>query len=370
MDNGKASDDILKLSERKKRGYLKVYLGSAAGVGKTYRMLLKAQHLKEIGTDVVIGYVEPHDRPDTMVKAEGLEIVPPRIVRHGNLELKEMDVYAVIKRHPTVVLVDELAHTNAPGSKNKKRYEDVEELLGAGINVITTLNIQHLESLYNIVEEATGVKVAERIPDSVVAQADLITNVDIEADDLIERLRDGKIYKLDRIDTALNNFFTPKNLTRLRELTLSEMANLLDKRQRERFNVAVKPSALNKVMVRIRGGEPNAEAILRSASRLASQLNATWYVVHVSTAADESKALAPHHDEIAAIMKLAESMGAEMITLKDDNIAQSLIQFVHANGVTHLVQGHPRKKALFGKFHTSITELLIQNLPEVHIVMI
>jgi two-component system sensor histidine kinase KdpD len=299
-----------------------------------------------------------------------LEAVPPRIVRHGKLELKEMDLDAVLKRHPTVILVDELAHTNAPGSKNKKRYEDVEELLDAGINVVTTLNIQHLESLCNVVEEATGVKVTERIPDAIVAQADLITNVDIEADDLIERLRDGKIYKLDRIDAALNNFFTPQNLTRLRELALSETANLLDKRQRERFNVATKPSALNKVMVRIRGEEPNSEAILRSASRLASQLNAKWYVVHVSTAADESRALAPHHDEIAAIKKLAESMGAETITLKDDNIAQSLIQFVRANGITHLVQGHPRKKALFGKFHKSITEILIENLPDVHIVMI
>ena len=348
MNQDKIPDDFLKLSERKKRGYLKVYLGSAAGVGKTYRMLLKGKHLKEIGTDVVIGYMEPHDRPDTIAQAEGLEVVPPRIVKHGNLELKELDLEGVIRRHPTVVLVDELAHTNAPGSKNKKRYEDVEALLDAGINVITTLNIQHLESLYNIVEEATGVKVTERIPDAVVARADLITNVDIEADDLIERLRDGKIYKLDRIDTALNNFFTPQNLTRLRELTLSEMANLLDKRQREKFNTATKPSALNKVMVRIRGEEPNAEAILRSASRLAAQLNAEWYVVHVSTAADESRALDPHHERVAEIRKLAESMGAQIITLKDDNIAQALIQFARANGITHLVQGHPGKRRIFG----------------------
>lgn len=370
MDQGKIPDDLLKLSERKKRGYLKVYLGSAAGVGKTYRMLLKGQHLKELGTDVVIGYMEPHDRPDTIAQAAGLEVVPPRIVRRGNLELKEMDLEGVIRRHPTVVLVDELAHTNAPGGKNKKRYEDVENLLDAGINVITTLNIQHLESLYNIVEEATGVKVTERIPDAVVAQADLITNVDIEAEDLLERLRDGKIYRPDRIDAALNNFFTVKNLTRLRELALSETANLLDKRQREKFNVAVKPSALNKVMVRIRGEEPDADAILRSASRLAAQLNAEWYMVHVSTAADESRALDPHHDRIAAIGNLAESMGAQVVTLKDDNIAQALIQFAHANGITHLVQGHPMKKAFLGKLRKSITDVLIENLPEVHIIMI
>jgi len=370
MNQDKIPDDVLKLSERKKRGYLKVYLGSAAGVGKTYRMLLKGKHLKEIGTDVVIGYMEPHDRPDTIAQAEGLEVISPRIVKHGNLELKELDLEGVIRRHPTVVLVDELAHTNAPGSKNKKRYEDVEALLDAGINVITTLNIQHLESLYNIVEEATGVKVTERIPDAVVARADLITNVDIEADDLIERLRDGKIYKLDRIDTALNNFFTPQNLTRLRELTLSEMANLLDKRQREKFNTSTKPSALNKVMVRIRGEEPNAEAILRSASRLAAQLNAEWYVVHVSTAADESRALDPHHERVAEIRKLAESMGAQIITLKDDNIAQAFIQFARANGITHLVQGHPGKRVFLSKLRTSISDILIESLPDVHIIMI
>jgi two-component system sensor histidine kinase KdpD len=370
MNQDKIPDDVLKLSERKKRGYLKVYLGSAAGVGKTYRMLLKAQHLKELGTDVVIGYVEPHERPDTIALTEGLEMIPPKITEHGNLELKEMDTEAVIKRHPTVVLVDELAHTNAPGSKNKKRYEDVEELLDAGVNVITTLNIQHLESLYNIVEEATGVKVTERIPDAVVAQADLITNVDIEADDLIERLRDGKIYKLDRIDMALNNFFTSQNLTRLRELALSETANLLDKRQREKFNVEIKPSALNKVMVRMRGEEPDAEAILRSASRLAAQLNAEWYMVHVSTTADESRALDPHHEKIAEIRKLAEGMGARVVTLKDDNIAQALIQFARANGITYIVQGHPTKKIFLGKLRQSITDILMESLPEVHIIMI
>jgi two-component system sensor histidine kinase KdpD len=370
MDHEHSPEDFLRLIEREKRGKLKIYLGSAAGVGKTYLMLAEGKHLRQSGVDVVIGYMEPHERPDTIAQAEGLEVVPPRIVRHANLELKELDVDGVLKRYPTVALVDELAHTNAPDSEHKKRYEDVEALLDAGINVITTLNVQHIESLYNIVEEATGVKVGERIPDAVVAKADLIVNVDIEAEDLIERLRAGKIYKLDRIDAALNNFFTVQNLTRLRELALSEAANCLDKRQREKFHAAAKPSALNKVMVRFRGGEPNAEAILRSASRLAAQLNAQWYAVHVLTAAEESRALAPHHDELATIMKLAKGMGAETITLKDDDVAQALSQFVRANGITHIVQGHPGKKALFGKFRKSITEILLETLPEVHIIMI
>lgn len=370
MSHGHSPDDFLDLIKREKRGNLKVYLGSAAGVGKTYRMLLEGKYLKERGADVVIGYMEPHERPETIAQAEGLEVVPPRIMEHHHLELRELDVDAVLARHPTIALVDELAHTNAPGGRHRKRYEDVEELLDAGINVITTLNIQHLESLYNIIEEATGVRVAERIPDAVVRQADRIVDVDIEADDLIERLRAGKIYKLDRIDAALDNFFTVQNLTRLRELALSETANLLDKRQREKFNVAAKPSALNKVMVRFRGGEPNAEAILRSASRLATQLNAEWYAVHVLTAAEESRAMAPHLDELAAIMKLAQGMGAEAITLKDDDVAQALIQFVRANGITYIVQGHPGKKALFGKLRKSITDILLETLPEVHIIMI
>jgi two-component system, OmpR family, sensor histidine kinase KdpD len=370
MDRDHSPEDFPRLIKQEQRGKLKVYLGSAAGVGKTYRILIEGKHLKQSGVDVVIGYMEPHERPDTIAQAEGLEIVPPKVVRYGNLELKELDVDGVLRRNPTVALVDELAHTNAPGGKNKKRYEDVEMLLGAGINVITTLNVQHLESLYNIVQEATGVKVRERIPDAVVARADLIVNVDIEADDLIERLRAGKIYKLDRVDAALNNFFTVQNLTRLRELALSEVANLLDRRQRETFHAVTKPSALNKVMVRFRGGEPNAEAILRSASRLASQLNAQWYAVHVSTTADESRALAPHHNEIAAIMKLAGSMGAETLTLKDDDVAQALIQFARANGITYIVQGHPGKRALFGKLRRSVTNVLLESLPEVHIIMI
>ncbi|HTP57043.1 MAG TPA: histidine kinase [Candidatus Paceibacterota bacterium] len=352
------------------RGTLKVYLGSAAGVGKTYRMLAEGRQLADRGVDVVIGYMEPHERPDTIAQAAGLEVVPPRLARYHNLELKELDVDGVVDRHPRIALVDELAHTNAPGSRNEKRYQDVQELLDAGIDVITTLNIQHLESLYNIVEGATGVQVAERIPDAVVAQADLIVNVDIEADELIERLRAGKIYRSDRIDAALGNFFTVANLTRLRELALSETANLLDRRQRERLDVGVRPSALNKVMVRIRGGEPNAEAILRSASRLASQLNAQWYVVHVSTSADEARALDPQHDEIAAVMRLSQSMGAENIILKDDNIGQALIQFARANGITHLVQGHPARRGLFAKFRKSITDILIEALPEIHLTMI
>ena len=205
-------EEFLELIQKEHRGKLKVYLGSAAGVGKTYRMLTEGKSLKQHGVDVVVGYVEPHARPETIAQAKGLEVVPPRIVEYGNLKLKAMDVEAIIKRHPQVALVDELAHTNEPGSSNQKRYQDVQDLLDAGISVITTLNVQHLESLFDIIKESTGTQVTERIPDAIVAKADLIVNVDLEAEDLIQRLRDGKIYPKDRIDTALNNFFTVENL--------------------------------------------------------------------------------------------------------------------------------------------------------------
>lgn len=366
----KTPEDFLNLLKAEKRGKLKVYLGSAAGVGKTYRMLLEGKQLKANGVDVVIGYMEPHERPETIAQAEGLEVVSPKMVPHGNLQLKEMDLDTILKRKPTVVLVDELAHTNAPDSKNIKRYQDVEELLNAGIDVITTLNIQHLESLYNDIENATGIKVNERIPDDVVGDADLVVNVDLEAEDLIARLKAGKIYKLDRITTALNNFFSLQNLTRLREISLSETANFLDKRQREKFDSASKQSALNKVMVRIRGQEKNVDIILRKASRLASQLNAEWYVVYVSTLKDETKVLSPERDTIKNILATAEKMGAQVITLKDEDIAGALTQFAKANGITHLLQSHPLPRKFWDFFHKSVTEELIQNLPNTHIIMV
>ena len=258
------AEDFLQLIQRQQKGKLKVYLGASPGVGKTYLMLLEGNRLKGRGADVVIGYVEPHDRAETTAQIGDLEIVPPRQIRHQGIVLSEMDVDAVLARKPTVALVDELAHTNAPGFKNRKRYEDVEDLLKAGINVITTVNIQHFESLYNIVESATGVKVKERIPDEVVAQADQIVNVDLPAEDLLERLEAGKIYPPERVQRAMANFFTCRNLTRLREMTLSEVANFLDRRQREQQpEESGIVSGMGQVMVAIGGAGPEPDRLLR-----------------------------------------------------------------------------------------------------------
>src|ERR1700691_245208 len=215
-------EDFLQLIQRQARGKLKVYLGSSARVGKTYAMLVEGNRLRQRGVDVVIGYVEPHARPETTAQIGGLEVIPPRISTYHGIEIREMDLDAVLKRKPTVVLVDEFAHTNAPGSKNQKRYEDVLELLDAEISVITTLNVQHLESLYNVIEAATGIKVKQRIPDSIVVEAEQIVNIDLPAEDLIERLRAGKIYALDHVEKPMGNFFPEPSLTRLREITFSE----------------------------------------------------------------------------------------------------------------------------------------------------
>jgi two-component system sensor histidine kinase KdpD len=371
INNHRNHNDFLSLIKNEKRAKLKVYLGSAAGVGKTFAMLAEGHLLKKNGIDVAIGYLEPHDREDTIAKAQGLEEIPQRMVEHGHLKLREMDLEKVLERYPKVALVDELAHTNAPGSKNNKRYEDVNELLDAGINVITTLNIQHLESLCSIVEGATGIKVKERIPDDIVRRADQIVDVDLEAEDLIERLKAGKIYKLDKIDAALNNFFSLKNLNHLREFALSETANLLDKRQREKFLTQFKPSALDKVMVRIKGTESNPERLLRRALRLATQINGDLYAVHVLTLEEESRSLDPDYDKVAKIFEMARQMGAQTVMIRgEDNIPDALIKFVKANGITYVVQERPTKKKFWDVLKASHTDILIEKLPDVHIVMV
>ena len=251
-------EQFLSLIRRQARGRLKVYLGSAAGVGKTYAMLREGHRLKKQGVDVVIGFVETHGRAETHEQIGDLEIIPPRIVEYRGVKLREMDLDAILARRPTVCLVDELAHTNVPGSKHAKRFQDVEELLLAGIHVITTVNIQHFESLYDEIERATGVKVKERFPDRVLAEADQIVNVDVSVEDLIERLKTGKIYPQERISVSLENFFTPTNLTRLRELTLTEAAHLIDRRSRRAEADQQPLAATDRVMVGVSSRAPNA----------------------------------------------------------------------------------------------------------------
>lgn len=366
-----SADDFLSIIRRQQLGKLKVYLGACAGVGKTYAMLREGHRLKERGVDVVIGYVEPHERSETIAQIADLEVVPPRVISYHGISLREMDANSVIARKPTVALVDELAHTNAPDTPNRKRYEDVQDFLRAGISVITTVNIQHLESLYNFVEEATGVRVKERVPDEIVAQADQIVNIDLPAEDLQERLRAGKIYPQERISEALGSFFTQKNLTRLREMTLAETANFLDRQQRNTDESDKSVSALGQVMVAISSLGPDPGRLLRKTARLAAQLNAQWYAVYVRTSGESAvriDATAQRH--IADTLETAQKMGGLIISLKHENVAAALIAFAREYGITHVVLGRPGHRNLLHRLRPSLYERILEELPEVDVVVV
>jgi len=364
------ADDFLSIIRKQQLGKLKIYLGPCPGVGKTYQMLVEGNRLRRQGVDVVIGYVEPHDRQDTTAQIGELEIVPPRLIRYHGIMLKEMDLEAVLARKPTVALVDELAHTNAPESQNRKRYEDVADLLRAGINVIATVNIQHFESLYNIVEDATGVRVKERVPDEIIIQADQIVNIDLPAEDLQERLQAGKIYPQERIETALANFFTTKNLTRLREMTFSETANILDRKDREAADSGSNIGGLGQVMVAISSQGPDPGRLLRKTARLAAQLNAQWYAVYVRTPNESAlKIDATIQRRVADTLEAAQKMGGLVISLKHENVAQALVSFAREYGITHVVLGRPRKR-FFRVFARPLHDELMFQLSGVDLVIV
>jgi len=363
-------DDFLTIIRRQQLGKLKIYLGPCPGVGKTYQMLIEGNRLRRQGVDVVIGYVEPHNRPETTAQIGELEIVPPLVAKYHGIALKEMDLDAVLARKPTVALVDELAHTNAPQSRNRKRYEDVQDLLRAGISVIATVNIQHFESLYNIVEDVTGVKVKERVPDEIITQADQVINIDLPAEDLLERLQAGKIYPKERVEAALSNFFTSKNLSRLREMTLSETANILDRKNREGAETEGNIGGLDQVMVAISSQGPDPGRLLRKTARLAAQLNAQWYAVYVRTPSESAlKIDAAVQRQVADTLEAAQKMGGLVISLKHENVAQALVSFAKEYGITHVVLGRPGKKAR-RLFSRALHDQLIQELPETDFVII
>ncbi|MBV8378129.1 MAG: universal stress protein [Verrucomicrobia bacterium] len=363
-------DDFLTIIRRQQLGKLKIYLGPCPGVGKTYQMLIEGNRLRTQGVDVVIGYVEPHNRPETTAQIGRLEIVPPLVAKYHGIALKEMDLDGVLARKPTVALVDELAHTNAPQSRNRKRYEDVQDLLRAGINVIATANIQHFESLYNIVQDATGVKVKERVPDEIITQADQVINIDLPAEDLLERLQAGKIYPKERVEAALKNFFTSKNLTRLREMTLSETANILDRKNREGTETESNIGGLGQVMVAISSQGPDPGRLLRKTARLAERLNAQWYAVYVRTPSESAvKIDATVQRQVAETLEAAQKMGGLVISLKHENVAQALISFAKEYGITHVVLGRPGKKA-FRLFSRALHDELIQELPGIDLVIV
>jgi len=331
-------EDFLELVERAKRGRLKLYVGFAAGVGKTYRMLQEAHELRRRGVDVVVAFVEPHGRAETAALVEGLEVVPRKRAEYRGVVVEEMDLDAVRARKPTVAVVDEIPHTNAPGSDNRKRYQDVLALLDAGINVIGAMNVQHLESLNGLIERATGVAVRETVPDTFLKQADQVVNLDLAVEDLQERLRAGKIYAQEKIPWALQNFFKDRNLATLRELALREVAESLDRAGLARGALELKASG--RLMVCLASNPPRAKQLLSRGSRMAGRLNTDWFVVYVETPREAPNLIdseAQRH--LLANIEKAKELGAEVVRIKSDDPAQALLDFARAHGIAHVIVG-------------------------------
>lgn len=357
------SEDFLALVERAKRGRLKVYIGPAAGVGKTYQMLEEAHLLSKRGVDVVLAFIETHGRPDTEALVEGLEWVPRRRFEYRGVTIEEMDLDAVLARRPQVAIVDELPHTNAPGSRHKKRYQDVLELLDAGINVICAMNVQHLESLNDLVRQATEVVVRETVPDSFLKQADQVVNLDLAVEDLLDRLRAGKIYSAEKIPWALEHFFRPENLSILREISLREVAESVDRTvaaQTPINETARKAIASERVMVCLSSYPPHGATLLRRGARMAGRLNTDWFVVYVETPQE-----APHRIDAEAQRHLLENfekareLGAQVVRLQSADPVQTLVDFARTHGVSRIVIGRSQQSRWRQLFGRSVMQRLV-----------
>jgi two-component system sensor histidine kinase KdpD len=355
-DPATRSEDFLELVERAKRGRVKLYLGFAAGVGKTYRMLEEVHALKKRGVDIVVGFVETHGRKETEALTADLEVIPRKKVEYRGIEVEEMDLDAVLARHPQVVVVDEVAHTNLPGMKNRKRYMDVLDLAQAGINVICAFNIQHLESLNDVVQKATGVLVRETVPDSFLKAADQVVTLDLAVEDLIERLRTGKIYAQEKVTKALEEFFRTENLSSLRELALREVAESVDRAASSGATPATQKQArasAGRVMVCLSSRGPRAAALLRRGSRLAGRLNTDWYAVYVELPDDSpDKIDAETQRHLLDNLDRARELGAEVVKLKSEDPLTVLLDFARSHRVRHIIIGRsnePGWKILLGR---------------------
>jgi two-component system sensor histidine kinase KdpD len=331
------------------RGHYRILVGMAAGVGKTYRMLLEGRQAAEQERDVVIGYLEPHDRPETATLAEGLEVVPRLRTARGELELEEMDVDAVIARAPELALVDELAHTNAAGMHNEKRYQDIDDLLDAGIDVISTVNVQHLESLNDAIFELTRVRVRETFPDRILDDADEVVLVDLSPQELQERLRAGKVYPRERAAVALENFFRVENLAALRELVLREVAEDVEARRQPAALEPLSQQAVAERILALIEPQPKSQRILRRAWRSAQRLSAEIDAIWVRPASHE-----PSEEEatqLAALRRLAGVLGIHLLEVDGDDLVDAVRQVAAARGSTYVFVGTPdesRRREIFG----------------------
>ncbi|MCC9071091.1 sensor protein KdpD [Flavobacterium sp. F-65] len=364
MDNEKENNvkHFLDLIQKSRKGKFKVYIGMSAGVGKTFRMLQEAHTLLKNGIDVKIGYIETHNRKETHELLDGLPVIPRRSIFYKGKQLEEMDVQAIINLRPEVVIVDELAHTNIEGSKNEKRWQDVLEILESGINVISAVNIQHIESLNQDVKRITNVDVKERIPDNVLRLADEVVNIDLTSEDLIDRLKEGKIYTADKIQTALNNFFKSDQILQLRELALKEVASQV---VRKVENEVPKTQALRheKLLACISSNDKTAKNIIRKTARLASYYNSDWYVLYVQLPKESSDKIAlDKQRHLINNFKLATELGAEVIKLASTNITDTILTVVEEKQITTVCIGKPHFNLFKVILATSIFRRLLSRL--------
>ena len=373
-DKRPSPESLLKMVEESERAKLRVYIGAAAGVGKTYKMLQDAHQLKEQGVDVVIGAVVTHGRVETKEQIKDMEIVPPSKIEYRGTVFEEMNLAAIIERKPAVVVVDELAHTNLEGVKNGKRYEDILELLENEISVITAVNIQHIESLNDVIARQTNISVRETVPDCFFKRADEIIDIDISVDTLRTRLRQGKIYSVEKIEQSLNNFFRKGNLATLRELALRQVAQFQSEqdheyREREGLEQAVIPE---KVMVCL-ASRGSAKKLLRTGARIAGRLaNGDWVAVYVETSTEEAGRITP--EAYAALQEnitFAVTLGAKVIKLKSNNVADALLKFARENGMTHVIFGQSArsrweiiwKGSIINRFLSEVKDAAVHVIP-------
>ena len=367
------ADALLARIQQQDRARLRIYIGAAPGVGKTYEMLQEAHALRARGLDVVVGYVETYGRANTEAQLRDLKIIPRRKIDYRGVTLEEMDVDAILARKPQVCVVDELAHTNVPGSRHNKRYEDVLEILDAGIHVMTAVNIQHLETLNDAVARATGVRVRETVPDTFLNRADEVINVDVTVEELRSRLREGKIYRPEKIEQALSNFFRKGNLSTLRELALRAVADEVgEKAASYRVREGLEPALIPERVMVCMSSNTVAPRVIRTGARIAGRLGSKWYAVYVETPSERPDRINSHDAEaLRQNIKLAESLGATVVRVKAERPSDGLIAFAQREGVTHVIFGQSARSrwellwrgSTLDRFLTAVPDAAVQVVP-------
>lgn len=363
----KSAEEFLNLIKKSRKGKLKIYIGMSAGVGKTYRMLQEAHTLQKNGIDVKIGFVETHGRVETHALIAGLPIIPLRKLFYKGKELEELDLLAIISLRPEVVIVDELAHTNIDGSKNEKRWQDVMDIIDAGINVISAVNIQHIESLNEEIKNITGIEVKERIPDKVLAVADEVVNIDLTADELVSRLKEGKIYKKDKIEIALNNFFKSEHILQLRELALKEVAFQVNRKVETEVT---RSNALKheRFMACISSNEKTSKNVIRKTARLANYYHSNWYVLYVQIPRERAdKIPLDKQRHLINNFKLATQLGAEIIKAESNTVSKAIIEQAEQRKITTICVGKPHLNLLKIILSTNVFNELLKKLSSSHI---